>query len=202
MNQQNQTGPKRKGKRSLLSIIAALVIAGFAYFFNIDLFEEEPTPVEQVTSNQIPVELVRVTDGDTIKVIYEGEERNIRYLLIDTPEIDHKNPAGTEQFAREAAERNEALLTSGKVTIEFDEGDSEDKYGRLLAYIYVDGKSVQKTLLEEGLARVAYVIEPNTKYIDLFNEAANVAKAGGKGVWEVDGYVTNRGFNMDVYSSK
>ncbi len=192
-----QPSQNRKGKKSIVSIIAALVIAAVTYFFNIDLFDEA-----QVTEGQIPVELVRTIDGDTIKVKYEGEERNIRYLLIDTPEIDHKNPENTEPFAMEATERNDELLKSGNVTIEFDEGDHEDKYGRLLAYIYVDGKSVQQTLLEEGYARVAYVFEPNTKYIDDFNEAASKAKDAKEGVWEKEGYVTNRGFNVDVYDEK
>lgn len=205
MNQQQQN-PKQKGKKRFISIIAALVIAAVAYFFNIDLSDdvkENQAPIDQqAESIGVPVELIRTIDGDTIKVKYEGEERNIRYLLIDTPEIDHKNPENTEPFAMEAKVRNEELLKSGNVTIEFDEGDHEDKYGRLLAYIYVDGKSVQETLLTEGLARVAYVFEPNTKYIDEFNEAADKAKDAKKGVWEKEGYVTNRGFNVDVYGGK
>lgn len=194
MNDQQQSRPNRKSKKSIVSIIAALLIAAVAYYFNIDLFEEE-----QVKGDRIPVELVRTIDGDTIKVMYEGEERNIRYLLIDTPEIDHKNPENTEPFAVEAMERNDELLSRGQVAIEFDVGDREDKYGRLLAYIYVDGKSVQKTLLDEGLARVAYVLEPNTKYEDEFNEAANEARKAKKGVWQKEGYVTNRGFDRSVY---
>lgn len=194
MNQSQDKKSILKGKKSIGSIIAVLIIAAFAYFFDIDLFDEE-----QVSSDQIPVELVRTIDGDTITVNIEGEKRNIRYLLIDTPEIDHKNPENTEPFARKATERNDELLRSGQVTIEFDEGDREDRYGRLLAYIYVDGKSVQQTLLEEGYARVAFVFEPNTKYIDEFNLAAEKAKNAEIGVWERDGYVTNRGFDTSVY---
>lgn len=190
----NQQQKKSKGKKSIGSIIVALVIAGLAYFFGIDLFEEE-----QVQGDLIPVELIRTIDGDTIKINYEGEEVNVRYLLIDTPEIDHKNPNKTEPFAAEAAERNDELLRSGQVSIEFDVGDQRDQYDRLLAYIYVDGKSVQEALLAEGYARVAYVFEPNTKYIDEFNHASEQAKAAKAGVWEKDGYVTNRGFNPTVY---
>lgn len=188
MNQQHQSN--RKGKKGLLSTIIAVVIVAVAAIFNIDLFDEK-----QPAGNQIPVELVKTVDGDTIKVMYEGEERSIRYLLIDTPEMNYSNDDNPEPFAEEATDRNDELLRSGQVTIEFDEGDREDKYGRLLAYIYVDGKSVQKTLLEEGYARVAYVVEPNTKYVDDFNAAANRAKEAEKGVWSIDGYVTNRGFN-------
>lgn len=194
MQQSGQKKPNFKGKKSIGSILAILIIAVFAYFFDIDLGGEE-----SVLDGQIPVELIRTIDGDTITVDLEGEKRNIRYLLIDTPEIDHKNPANTEPFARKATERNDELLRSGQVTIEFDEGDREDRYGRLLAYIYVDGNSVQQTLLEEGLARVAFVFEPNTKYIDEFNEAAQKAKDAKRGVWEREGYVTNRGFDVSVY---
>lgn len=193
MSQQQQQRPIQKGMKRIGSVIAMMIIAAFAYFFNIDDQEKESLP-----ESHIPVELVRTIDGDTIKVIYEGEEVNVRYLLIDTPEIDHKEPSNTEPFARAATDRNDELLKSGDVTIEFDV-DKEDQYGRLLAYIYVDGKSVQETLLEEGYARVAYVFEPNTKYVDQFNEAANKAKAAKIGVWERDGYVTNRGFDTSVY---
>ncbi len=195
MKQSQQKRPNFKGKKSIGSIIAILIIAAFAYFFDIDLSDDEP-----ITGDQIPVELVRTIDGDTITVNIEGEKRNIRYLLIDTPEIDHKNPENTEPFARKATERNDELLRSGQVTIEFDVGDREDRYGRLLAYIYVDGESVQKTLLEEGYARVAFVFEPNTKYIDEFNAAARKAKDAKIGVWEREGYVTNRGFDTSVYN--
>ncbi len=77
--------------------------------------------------------------------------------------------------------------------LEFDKGDHRDKYERLLAYVYIDGKSVQETLLKEGLARVAYVYEPNTKYIDQFRKDEQEAKSVYK--WSKNGYVTDKGFN-------
>src|SRR5690606_31581413 len=113
----------------------------------------------------IPVELIRTIDGDTIKIKYEGKEQNVRYLLIDTPETNHPR-LGKQPFGQEAKTRNQELLSSGQLEIEFDIGEKYDKYGRLLAYIYVDGESVQKKLLEEGLARVAYVYPPNTRHLD------------------------------------
>lgn len=51
-------------------------------------------------------------------------------------------------------------MNSGRLTLEFDEGDKKDRYGRLLAYVFVDGQSVQETLLKEGFAQVAYIYEP------------------------------------------
>ena len=91
------------------------------------------------------MELVRIIDGDMIKVIYNGKEQNLRYLLIDTPELNHKQQ-GKQPFAEEATKRNDELLKSGKLEIEFDIGEREDKYGRLLAYVYIDGKVYNRNL--------------------------------------------------------
>lgn len=70
------------------------------------------------------------------------------------------------------------------MTIEFDVGNRIDDYGRLLAYIYVDGESIQEKLLEEGLARVAYIFSPNTKYLNNFEEASEITKEKNTGIWE------------------
>ncbi len=87
------------------------------------------------------------------------------------------------KYGEDASERNKELVNSGKLQLEFDEGDRTDKYGRMLAYVYVDGKSVQETLLKEGLARVAYVYEPNTKYIDQFKKDEQEAKSEKLSIW-------------------
>ncbi|RWR11122.1 thermonuclease family protein [Siminovitchia fortis] len=145
------------------------------------------------TVDQIPVTLVKTIDGDTIKVRYNGKEQNVRYLLIDTPETNHPR-LGKQPFGEEAKERNAQLVNSGDLTLEFDIGERVDKYGRLLAYVYVDGKSVQETLLEEGLARVAYVYPPNTRHLAPYEEAQKRAKAKGIGIWSIENYATESGF--------
>lgn len=152
------------------------------------------------TTAQVPVKLVKTIDGDTIKVLYNGEERNVRYLLIDTPETNHPR-LGKQPFGEEAKERNRQLVNSGTLTLEFDVGERFDKYDRLLAYVYVDGKSVQETLLAEGLARVAYVYPPNTRHLTPFEEVQAVAKKKGVGIWSVENYATDSGFDSDVVAS-
>ena len=149
------------------------------------------------TTAQVPVTLVKTIDGDTIKVLYNGEEINVRYLLIDTPETNHPR-LGKQPFGDEAKERNRQLVNSGALTLEFDVGERIDKYDRLLAYVYVDGKSVQKTLLAEGLARVAYVYPPNTRHLTPFEEAQEAAKKKELGIWSVENYATDSGFNSEV----
>ncbi|MFP7493017.1 thermonuclease family protein [Terribacillus saccharophilus] len=146
------------------------------------------------STDRVEVTLVKTVDGDTIKVNYNGKEETVRYLLIDTPETKDPNEC-VQPFGQDASDRNKQLVNSGKLELEFDVGERKDKYGRLLAYVYVDGKSVQKTLLEEGLARVAYVYPPNTRYLDDFEAAEAAAEKKGKAVWSTNGYVGDKGFN-------
>ncbi|WP_307300092.1 thermonuclease family protein [Neobacillus driksii] len=94
--------------------------------------------------------LVEIIDGDTIKVNLNGKIETVRYLLMDTPES--KNPKKCVQlYAKEAFLRNSKLVKSGMVTLEFEGENTRDAYRRLLAYVFVDGESIQGTLLREGV---------------------------------------------------
>lgn len=141
------------------------------------------------------VEVVSVMDGDTMKVKYGGRERKVRFLLIDAPEMYHKT-LGEQPYGKEAQQLNREILDNAKsVTIEFDEtGDKEDKYDRLLAYVYADGQSVQEQLIESGYVRVGYVYNKEAVHLDEYEAAQQKAKEEKKGIWQYPGYVTERGF--------
>ncbi|QXE00632.1 thermonuclease family protein [Terribacillus sp. DMT04] len=153
------------------------------------------------TTDKVEVSLIRIVDGDTIKVNYNGQEETVRYLLIDTPETKAPNKC-VQPYGKKASKRNEELVENGKLELEFDVGQRKDKYGRLLAYVYADGQSVQETLLKEGLARLAYVYPPNTRYLDLFEDAEAYAINAHKAVWQQDGYATDEGFNGCSFEKK
>lgn len=190
---------KRKlPKNKVRTFIIIFVLAAGAVYFPELFTEEEAVPVQ---GDRIPVKLVRTIDGDTIKIMYEGREQNVRYLLIDTPETNHPQ-LGKQPYGQQAKVRNQELLQKGRLEIEFDVGQKYDKYDRLLAYIYVDGKSVQEQLLKEGLARVAYVYPPNTRHLDAFEQAQAQAKKSGIGIWTLEDYVTDRGFDSEKHPHK
>ncbi|AIY06040.1 nuclease [Planococcus sp. PAMC 21323] len=153
------------------------------------------------TTDQIDVEVTQVIDGDTIKIMYEGNEVTVRYLLMDTPETNHPS-LGEQPLGKEATAENKRIIESGDVSIEFDVGDRFDDYDRLLAYIYVDGESVQEQMISAGLARVAYVFPPNTRYLDQFEQAEQIAKENDLGIWQYENYSTDRGFNADAYGQE
>lgn len=74
------------------------------------------------------------------------------------------------------------MLCDQEVNLKF--GIQErDKYGRLLAYVYLkDGTMINELLLEKGLARVA-VFPPNTEFVDEFHDIESQAKKENKGIW-------------------
>lgn len=157
----------------------------------------KPPPTNGTTVVKVPV--TKVIDGDTIKVRINGREETVRFLLIDTPETHHPK-LGVQPFGPEASAETERLLDHQTVTLELAENKGRDKYGRLLAYIFIDNASVEIDLLEKGLARVAYIIPPNTKYLETFQLAEADAKKAHRGVWRTPGYAQSDGFHPEVMS--
>jgi micrococcal nuclease len=160
---------------------------------SVNLQEDYQPSVVSMPKDHVPVILVETIDGDTIKVKFMGKIETVRYLLIDTPES--KKPGMCVQpYAKEAFERNNELVQNGSLTLELEQGNSRDGYGRLLAYVYVDGKSVQETLLQEGWARVGYILNPPYKYLKQYKDDENSARRSQINIWSKSGFVTKWGF--------
>lgn len=86
--------------------------------------------------------VVGISDGDTIRVMHSGRETKVRLFGIDCPERD--------QAFGDKARRFSAKMVFGKV-VEVEQVD-RDVYGRSIAWVSVDGKSLNKELLRAGLA--------------------------------------------------
>ncbi|MBI2485684.1 MAG: thermonuclease family protein [Deltaproteobacteria bacterium] len=122
--------------------------------------------------------MLSVIDGDT--VILGGVDTHVRYLGIDAPEIPTDESPG-DPLSPESKQFNERLVLGKKVKLEFDK-EKYDHYGRMLAYIYVDGIFVNEEIVRNGLAR-AFIIEPNNKYLEVIYKAEEQAKRERKGIW-------------------
>lgn len=165
------------------------------------IYEATEIKDEQQKQNKnrvVDATVVKNIDGDTIKVELEsGKEETVRFLLIDTPETKHPR-LGVQPFGPAASDFVKQHAGKGKkIQLEFDVSDRE-KYGRLLAYVWVDGQMLNRMLVEQGLARVAYVYAPNTKYVDYLRETQEKAQAAEKGIWSVENYVTDKGFDKET----
>jgi endonuclease YncB( thermonuclease family) len=76
-----------------------------------------------------------VIDGDTINVVVSDRMEKVRYIGVDSPELHHPTK-GAEPGGREATEANRQLVAGEQVRLELDVQE-RDRYGRLLAYVYV-----------------------------------------------------------------
>ena len=117
------------------------------------------------------VKVTRVLDGDTIEI--ESGER-VRYLGINAPESG-------QPFFTEATRENERLVAGRTVALEFDV-QTQDRYKRLLAYVWVGDVLVNEEIVKNGYA-VIETIQPNVKYQDLILKAQQEARNACRGLW-------------------
>ncbi len=128
--------------------------------------------------------VTRVTDGDTIRVEFAGRQERVRYIGIDTPETRH-SPRGPQPFGAEASEANRRLVAGRQVRLIFDV-DERDRYGRLLAYVYLpDGTFINAKLVNEGYARVL-TVPPNVRHADEFRTLETRARQARRGLWALN----------------
>ena len=131
-------------------------------------------------TDRSPARLIKVTDGDTIRVMYRGKEERVRLIGVDTPEVPWYGGSG-ECFGVEAARYAKRRLEEHLLRLEFG-ADRRDRYGRLLAYVYVDDELFNLTLVRLGYA-AADPVSPNTRFAPLFARAQAGARTTGEGLW-------------------
>ena len=124
--------------------------------------------------------VVRVVDGDTIRVDLGGHMEKVRYIGMDTPEIHHPT-RGEEPGGRAAAAVNRRLVECKTVRLELDVRQ-RDRFGRLLAYVYVGEMMVNAELVRLGYAQVM-TVPPNVKHASLFVTLQREAREAGRGLW-------------------
>ncbi|MFT8317991.1 MAG: thermonuclease family protein [Sporolactobacillus sp.] len=160
------------------------------------------TRAQSVPASSAPKGLVRAvvtkeSDGDTLHARVNGRDETIRILLIDTPE-DQKPGIPVEPYSREAAAYAAQVMPVGS-TIRLQLGkapDQRDRYGRLLAYVYEpNGTLYENDIVRRGLARVAYIIKPNTDHLAELERSQIDAKNKNLKIWSIPGYVTPNGYN-------
>ena len=139
-----------------------------------------PYPVEDFAADTA-YKVIRVIDGDTVKIDYQGAKINVRLIGVDTPETVHPNKP-VEVYGKEASNFTKNLLHGESVYLRFD-AERTDKYNRLLAYLYraPDGLFVNLEIVRQGYGH-AYTRFP-FKHIELFRYYGNRARTAGKGLY-------------------
>jgi len=124
--------------------------------------------------------VVRVVDGDTIHVRVGAHVEKVRYIGVNTPEVHHPTK-GVEPGGREAAAVNRRLVQGQGVRLELDVQE-RDRYGRLLAYVWVGGVMINAELVRLGYAQVM-TVPPNVRYQEMFLKLQREAHQAGRGLW-------------------
>ncbi len=158
-------------------LVGLLAIVGFVPRAWAGGDEDADGPAPASAPAQVPgpatATVVSVYDGDTFTL---GTGDRVRLKWVNTPEL--KPP---EDYGVEAREATKAFV-SGK-TIELRYGAvTRDGYGRLVAGVFVDGKSLSEHLLELGLGHL-FVIPPDGTDLTAMIAAQERARAARRGIW-------------------
>ncbi|QOR01946.1 thermonuclease family protein [Campylobacter sp. 2014D-0216] len=135
--------------------LIALFLIAFAYVLNYD------------ENAYIQAKITRVIDGDTLEATYKDEKLKIRLFGIDAPESD-------QAYGKMATQFLSAIVLKKEVTLSVKD---EDKYGRILAIVYLNDKDINQVMVKNGFAW-AYEY-----YSDLYLDEQNYAKEHKKGLW-------------------
>jgi len=118
--------------------------------------------------------VLRVIDGDTLIVRQGKDEITVRLIGVNAPEHD-------ECYGSQATQALRHMVDGRTVTLVTDT-ETLDQYGRLLAYVYVDGRLTNQSLVEDGFA-LARPFPPNTARQPDLEQAMQQARAARAGMW-------------------
>jgi micrococcal nuclease len=148
--------------------------------------------LEGVTVTKEPARVMRIINGDTLNVLYQGKWEEIKLLGLDMPETmlndrvyekalkSSTTPAEIINRGLTGREFVKKYLQYGsQIWIEFDV-QKRDHFSRLLGYVYLtDGRMLNEIILRAGLSE-PLLIPPNLKYKQRFQEIARQAQLESK----------------------
>ncbi len=147
--------------------------------------------IEPSSIKTIETKVVRTIDGDTIEVELNGKIEKVRLIGVDTPETHHPTKP-VEPYGMEAENYTRSQLDGKTIYLEMDVQE-RDKYGRILAYVWlsqpdkindaeISTKMFNAHLLLDGYAQLL-TIPPDVKYADYFTRYQSQAREQNKGLW-------------------
>jgi len=95
--------------------------------------------------------VIRVYDGDTLRIAGPGGDEVIRLIGIDCPEISKVKGIPSQPYSRKAKKFLKQQVAGGSLELKTY---GRDRYARVLAEVWVDGRNVNLALVAAGLAEV------------------------------------------------
>lgn len=148
-----------------------------------------------MAADRIPATVVKVYDGDTLLCRFDGREEKVRLIGVDCPESSDNSKHRRDERL-DCCHNSDELIEHGKKAKEFTEHfagvgkmveleldvQERDVYGRVLAYVWVDGDMLNSALLREGHAKLM-TVPPNVKRSKYFYKLQKEAQDKKVGVW-------------------
>lgn len=143
--------------------------------------------IDCIYAKSVSLTNIDCIDGDTFRATIDGEDKTIRMIGIDTPETKYATKTVDEPYAVEASDYTcSHLKDSDNLKLEYDsKAKKEDKYGRVLGWIFIGDSLLQEELVLKGYAKVEYVYD-DYMYIDQLYKAEEKAKKEKIGIWSED----------------
>lgn len=122
------------------------------------------------------VRVVRIVSGNTLEVVTDNSAaKTVRLIGISAPSQEQ------EPWGIEAKQHLQERLEKQTVLLELD-WETEDSYGRILAYVWHEGEFINEELVKEGYA-LAEAWIPNPQYSQRLQYAEQRARTLGLGIW-------------------
>ncbi|MFB6113626.1 MAG: lamin tail domain-containing protein [Halodesulfurarchaeum sp.] len=184
-----------RGSATTAILVFVVVLAGCSGV-SPDTSTTPPLENGTTTPSYVTVTVVEVVDGDTIDIRYQnGSTDTVRLLGVDTPEPNGQNYPGEfegvpdtewgktclQTEAHDATNATKRIVLHKTVRLVFDPvADRRGSYGRLLAYVYENGETLNYRLVDRGYARV---YDSEFTKSDQFYAAEAEAQQSRIGVW-------------------
>lgn len=173
--------PKLLKNHHIRFILASIFVILLALFsdFSVD-YDEGKVRGESDLRDLL---VVSVADGDTVSVKFpNGDVEKVRLLGVDTPESNHPNK-DVECFSLEAGNFLRGLLLDKYVDLELDPSQAErDRFGRLVAYVWLDDELINASLIQEGYG-FEYTYSKPYFYQSEFESLEKGASTDMRGLW-------------------
>jgi endonuclease YncB( thermonuclease family) len=126
------------------------------------------------------IRVVRVADGDTIRVAVNHMEVTVRLVGIDAPEKSRKKNEPGQPYSRKATKYLAGLVLNKTITIK---EYGTDRYKRILGVVFVNGKNANLEMVKAGLAEVYRGKQPRYFNVKIYQDAESEAKKAKRGMW-------------------
>jgi len=127
--------------------------------------------------------VIRVVDGDTIVIKYGGKYEKVRLLCVNTPESVHPDKKQNIPMGKIASRYTQKKVTGKYVDLEFEVNRLRGNYGRLLAYVFIDGQNLNLDLVRQGLSPYYTKYGKSQRYDSEFRLAEKQARKEKINIW-------------------